>query len=1168
MRRLEIIFVVLLLGVSNIVKAFEGEPERLKELPGNLLVELLLDEEARSDAYYELYRRQDPNRLVDPNEFYKSEYQEIKEVIVCPQEEGIPSLYMVVNKSWTDEDEDDYIGFDEYFISDSDKLFGREGKYLERRTAGYDLFTSEGEFIKPDCCNDCNCCCGNFLSEGFIFDLNKDELIELVEASNTEVEGMDADFLMVSVVSKEPKYTFAILYNWIPEEPPAGYDPWEWWERKDKEKWSYDGTDRDEDGLWEIEIGPISANGVEPNVVFKWDVNTRKYVSNKGEKGEHFYIFEINEPNDIYIELKRLAAEDFEFKTSLNQIKTSVVKVPEEEEYEYSSLKGLTNEEIIKYMGEGKQDTEDLLWFEKEPETPTHVPDGFWKLEAKKAALVMAEENRLPEHKKLYRLAIDDIDGRKPPEKYSVMFSNYSISVFQRCEENESYLIFLDNAYRYMPMWEVAAEEIPNPKLYYIKINYDDAKYICDTIWWLNRVRSYTAKRDGSYGSSYGSFHEGFGHIKIITGEKSSTEFLRGTICTSGAVSDYWQADYDKNVCMSLVNHIMQKELPIYMNLNYSEIESEAGSFIESPKSPYEIQKVERFKEHSLRILDLFSLDEDKISFEMVEQIINYISSDMYEEFEGRLLDIYKQLPVMKEYEECKSALEFSGDANEISNIENLTQEILSSIFLTDASYKLLKESYFEMGENEQELIDLREEIQTLILETKARNDLELLYRMAKSRPASDPYKASNAIMLSEWAGEQIKEKDKQLYLEILEDWMKKTQYQESFETFEKIAELDPERAEKIARSLRPEDTGTYIIAAFKFLEGTSGKVSEEEPIFEALIRSITAPKIGGGYRGYAIETLVPTDEPNRYKTKAIDEVLLSHLENMKKAKEIEERDPNQNLEALLTQLFNGAEANELPLTEAAGMAEDLEEDIEDDMYDIDMKSLTGDVCKALARRDGERYFDNIKDTLESSGDNSIAKEDILSATVYSSQVSKNSKHREELLRFFQQNLRENSFSYNKLLWAIWSSDIQELKPELEQISTSGPDVREGNSRVSPSSIEQRGLAVRFHLARKVVSIWNEEDTVTKAKLLIALGFEHTHYTDRRYYPERSNRLEYSLSDISEELNEEQLKEVLDFIRWRENYKYEDENEEYSRDHQESRTTYANFLRQAILDKN
>lgn len=117
------------------------------------------------------------------------------------------------------------------------------------------------------------------------------------------------------------------------------------------------------------------------------------------------------------------------------------------------------------------------------------------------------------------------------------------------------------------------------------------------------------------------------------------------------------------------------------------------------------------------------------------------------------------------------------------------------------------------------------------------------------------------------------------------------------------------------------------------------------------------------------------------------------------------------------------------------------------------------------------------------------------------------------------------------LLMAVWSADLRGLKADLERIATSGPDDYE-DERAHSCGGKARAIEGRFHLARKILSLWNEEDPMTRCRLLLAFGFNNAYEFVEAPVTERLARMKIELAKTAQILTREQRKEVSDFLQW------------------------------------
>jgi hypothetical protein len=100
-------------------------------------------------------------------------------------------------------------------------------------------------------------------------------------------------------------------------------------------------------------------------------------------------------------------------------------------------------------------------------------------------------------------------------------------------------------------------------------------------------------------------------------------------------------------------------------------------------------------------------------------------------------------------------------------------------------------------------------------------------------------------------------------------------------------------------------------------------------------------------------------------------------------------------------------------------------------------------------------------------------------------------QYRNELRKLLEDQVTASRGGMDYIAWAIWRSDLRELKKTLEGMATSGPDDYDGPLGRESSSWENP-RPYRYHSARHVAAIWNEEDPLTRAKLAVAFAVHHT----------------------------------------------------------------------------
>jgi hypothetical protein len=113
---------------------------------------------------------------------------------------------------------------------------------------------------------------------------------------------------------------------------------------------------------------------------------------------------------------------------------------------------------------------------------------------------------------------------------------------------------------------------------------------------------------------------------------------------------------------------------------------------------------------------------------------------------------------------------------------------------------------------------------------------------------------------------------------------------------------------------------------------------------------------------------------------------------------------------------------------------------------------------------------------------------------------------------------------------AAYALNRREWKDELERIATSRPEDYEGQQPV-PGADRDKQAVYRSHDARIIAAIWNEDDSPTRAKLLLAFGFQ-VHGSSWRDEGERFvlDTIQKQLRESVGGLSPEQAKRIDEFV--------------------------------------
>jgi hypothetical protein len=905
----------------------------------------------------------------------------------------------------------------------------------------------------------------NCLNEGVFEDINGDSLIERADHTSYGLDWKD---------KKKERMSIDVLeISVVSEKPQPLLNVLYNWGEDD---WDYQFVDRDKDGIAEIELGPPSdAKIIDPQVIFTWDKIKKTYGSSAGEKGEHFVVLS---KGDIWAELKRLQTSQPEFPKEKKPVastetrrafgpplKATPVESVSSKPYEYRSLKEATDEEIIHYMGEGKPPAKSTEWAE------TAVPKPFWSLPSKEAALAMANENRSSEHKQKYEIAIDDREQATPPEAASIIYSYSSARCytavddfyFLRVDPKKSYLAFARGSDLGVVFYD-PVHAGPRYDFRYAEISYQDARQIAQTIWWLNRVRTRKTFEDSSSGGVF-STGDGNGGLLLMDAQGKAVLQISDRVW-SGSVISCWANNYNERVCLNLAEHLITRVLPKRVPDQWSppKIKSIPGKFFQKGVAPEsEEEQWGEIQKQMETFLSLFSLDQRFLSHSILKQVVLAAGNSGTVEFLPKLRDMESVLSKTRPI--SRSAKVIEKELKEADAREDLHKWY--------ALHKELKE--VEQGVNlESATIELKIAVQDAISKITIAKNPDALLMMSKSKSKN-----------GEWAFQRLKTLDPKLYVQALEWWLDHTDGKRKQQIFEEIVNMAPERAEEIAPKL-PKDQREALLISVLGSRQKNGKILDENKHVDALLKIVTNPKEKWDDRSHAMEFLVPEEDPLRFKSSKIDEALIQILKDRLEKASLKKEDL---------------------LSEGA----------------LDNSFVARRAIDALSSRGNLDAFVPMKKLWESEALDTDKTSNLTSLLRLAHKGGK--AYTQQLLPALKANLKHTNFNLMEVIMDVWVVDLRELEPDLKRIATASPDDEEG-FRVRQWGGAASDVNEKYHLARKVLSLWKEEDRLTRAKLIIAFGML-SNRLDSSFELERAKS---ELQKIQSALSESEKKEVQSFL--------------------------------------
>lgn len=1049
MGKLRLVAIAVLLldrGLSDAKPPIDPEQASFANLSGKQLVEQLADDKNRPRVFYELLRRAEPGKHADFRTFELTHYN--SRLVVCPQEKPKPPIYLVLYGFEGEEETES--SSNAYAVKKPSELFPPTppgpGDAAEKEPA-ICAFTAEGHVLKPFGHD-------TVLSGGTLADINGDELVERVDSMTYAVEGGGtATVLTVSAVKAKAEPLLSLLLNW------------------ENDEWTYRLADQDGDGVSAIEAGPRTAAGLIPKAVWKWDRAKRAYVGRQGEAGDHFRI--INGAN-LWKEFRRLKAARLTFPKDTDAIAahdyrpekspTPIQSTAPTEPYRYTSLKDATDAELFRFMAQGKSE-----FYREAEKVRHHLPEHFWTMDAKVAALAWVEANRTEKHRVHYQIAIDDRDKAEPPMRCTIAFSDASARCynavdshyFVRVDPDDSYVAFAGSSAAGVVSYNAVYDQ-PVFDLRICSLPYDRARQLAHVLWCLDRVRSRAVITNSETERTF-TTGGGRGHFVMRVNGQAVIDHANGL---GNGLNDSWTDNYTPETFLNLASYLITNALPESLGQTWSQFEptEQRPSEMRETSAPvYTEAERKRLQEFTERFLNWFSLSQERISFSIVSQAAQFIGDFGIVSDTPRLREIEAALPSPGPRK--RSFDEISAERDKLPQPFDI-KDPKKRKRVEEQRAALDAESDAALYDDISGSPDLLRQALTVSLRRLAMaTDAARLGTVAVS-DADD----------GQWALRRLAQLDRKRYADALETLIRETKPKWARQFFAALAQIDHTRAATIARELPPDKIDALTLPAFVVLR-EAGAVPDEPQRLTTIIKMLHDPRTDWLERAHAIEALVPLDDALRYPGQEIDEALLK--------------------------LFAPEQADEsgtFTLEEA---------------------------CLALARRGRTETFERIAEQLQTTQDKGNY-DRVLESLAYLAQRDP-ARFRPRLVEIIRPHLSHTNKSVPSLIWIIWSADLRELEPELRRLATNDPTAFE-DYKAHASGGAASAVTGRFHLARKILQLWSETDALTRAKLLVTFTATEAEGFFRNPQPERVARMNAEMNRTAGELSPDARNTLRIFI--------------------------------------
>jgi hypothetical protein len=828
-------------------------------------------------------------------------------------------------------------------------------------------------------------------------------------------------------------------------------------------------------GVGEIAIGPRTKDGFKAKAVYRWNAGKGAFVGPEGGAGDHFRRLK---PGNTWEQLKALNAGGLTFPADpdfaeekvavLDASDFKTIDPPPAKPYRRHLLATWSDADLIRRMSRGRS----AFDFEQTLIAPDTVPEDLWQTDPKAAALALVKANSSKKRAAGYQDIVDDRDGARPPEAGTLSVSVSSSRCYNAVDAY--YFLRIDPEDSYLAYARTWAGGAVFYNFVFDQPAFDlrSCKLSYDDARRLAAVvwwldRVRSRASGGSAEiSGMSSTADGTGTV-ILRDAAGKVLIERTAILWSGPLSERLTEVYGHEAFVNFATYLVQNPLVARLGKAWTEAEPRHDQSNINRQQHGPIYSDEEIRHFTDEATRFLGW------FSPAQDRISFAIASCAAQAAGTLV-MTGAKPLLEKIE-----AEIPMDPvkrRTFGEVQEEREQILRSAPSKDPVEQEARKKKLEDLDAEERAISitwdplgpayLRTSTVLALRQIASANDPTALYNWAISDESG-----------CQWAFQRLSQIDKARYVQVLEWWMQKLPAEYIVQVFDELSRVAPDRAIEVAEKLPPERKNALSVPAFTLLQ-QAGKLADEKERLAALLAVLQDPKSGWKPRSDAIDLLVPPAEPLKYPQQEIDAALLRALD----------ADQSDGL---------------VNFTRAAA-------------------------CRALALRQRKETFDRMEEVLASTGDGMLYSR-ILGALVLLAQ-SDPERFNPRLLAILAPQLKETNKQMTELLWAIWAADFRTLKPELEELATSGPEDYE-DRKGSSSGSRVTPVTGKFHHARRIVDVWSNRDALTRLRLLATLMLTDTYsFVSEDAAPERVRRMRTELAGAARGLFDGDRKRLEEFL--------------------------------------
>lgn len=672
------------------------------------------------------------------------------------------------------------------------------------------VLDSGGKEIRPFAGN-------NYIDEGYCFDFDQDGVLDRADSTNhalDEAPDTSVQVFKLQTIEPIPRVLLEVIFNWHPESA------------ADSNEWTFTCFDEEKDGIVEIAFGPGSAVELlkQRQIVFRMDPVTRCYSGGDIPVRSHVRIVA---PGETLASVAKSGGLGYPLSSEPTGSRDDKPAPPSPQApYVFRSLKDRPASELAAFFtGKDRPD----LSAGSEDSFPNKVPEGFWSLDPKQAAIALAEANRTPTHREGWKLALDDRGGIVPPKSGWLLhnwgsssccsFSSHLFALRFGVQE-PSLIVFEYNSIGVVGRNPWADQ--PAHSVRVIRLSDQEASFLADTVFWLDRIRTFPLRKADGFGGMSSSTGDGSATVSLFPDGGPPRKLASETVWDTSTISGKWDSDYTRTTFVNLAELLIGDSFPPRLGERWNVAPEIGHHSLGTPTADRLTPRVDddaRQKLSDSFAAILLQHAKDPVPAHALEKLASAAGDEALTGVLPGLRQLFAGFPALTDEDREFATLEKRFERDHFGNPQ--ADE--------PAEHKQAHERFIELR-------DKREFLPSAILRDPLADSIERL-RIAGSAEELEKTVKGNGPS-SPWALSQLRRLDPDAWSDILTGQFETAEMESRRTIFQTLAAGHPSAARALVTAINPADYSELIIEIAGYHQKHDvDSVTKDIPVLMELVR-------------------------------------------------------------------------------------------------------------------------------------------------------------------------------------------------------------------------------------------------------------------------------------------------------------------------------------------